>query len=762
MKARLEDVLKEKERELKLHQRFLNLKTFCEEKIFPDTDLPLQHHIETIKGFIERIIPDPKDRTEEMFSGEIFALLGTLYLHDVKCVKNFEWSVNREILSAVDGESKDIFMNYEIGRKLDISDSAIEIINYLGFSNIVKKLPVEWEIVENGAKAIVRNTKTFENIFNFAHLLTDFFCSDLRSLPLKRYNDPQIILRPDEATIDIDSREGIIAIKYGIKFPYELHALESAKRYVDNMFNRFKNNVNGRLGFQYKKIVWDISSDFSYNRDIFDIPKFSPYNEFEDPSPERWDEANRILDTLFNYKYAVVVGDASIGKTTVLKSFVIPQLLAMTSHVFYCEIWSHPTNEVRDVINNKLNVSSSSDLDVISLCKKLSEGAPCFFVIDSMEKLIGVDVAEREKFERFFDFCRGERNIYLVVCGDKDTFFEWYPMLHEINTAALYQLRPITNNTIHDESYYKPIEAELLQKNHSLEKILENILSGLKDQYEFRSMMAFFVDRHEKVIRRHTIDEIYYETLLPDETIVVFVTVLKEKDILKETESQGTIYYSLTSRYLREPIYNVLKLGDFEIRRKVRTIIKNCIVNKMFLDEESLVLVDMWKDHMIFKKDEMGLILGSLIACDKEHGYFFEKAKKEGKGIDIQPILKLIYVRDVDKRAKAIQLLIDIQDKDMINPLLLHLKEEDVLEIKDLVIKGIELTGKKKAIIAIINTLREIGDKQLRLEAIEFFYSLFGDNSRQILIDIRETENDQSIVKRINQLLSKTKPSSFI
>ena len=41
MKAKLEDVLKEKERELKLHQRFLNLKTFCEEKIFPGLDLPL-------------------------------------------------------------------------------------------------------------------------------------------------------------------------------------------------------------------------------------------------------------------------------------------------------------------------------------------------------------------------------------------------------------------------------------------------------------------------------------------------------------------------------------------------------------------------------------------------------------------------------------------------------------------------------------------------------------------------------------------------
>jgi hypothetical protein len=754
MKAKLEDVLKEKERELKLYERFLNLKTFCEEKIFPGINLPLQRHIETIKGLIERIIPDAKDRTEEMFSGEIFALLGTLYLHDIKYVKNFEWSVNREILTAIDGVGKDIFMNYEIGKKLDIPDSAIEIINYLGFSNIVKKMPVDWEIIDNNAKAIIRNIKTFEHIFNFAHLLIDFFYSDLRSLPLKRYKDPQIILRPNEAIIDIDSREGLITIQYGIKFPYELHTLESAKRYINNMFTRFKNNVNGRLGFQYKEIVWNITSDFSYNRDIFEVSKFSPYNEFEDPPFERWDEADRILDTLFDFGYAVVVGDLSTGKTTVLKSFIMPQLLAMNSNVFYCEAWSHPTSEIRDVINSKMNLSGLADLDVISLCKKLAEKAPCFFVIDSMEKLIDIDAAEREKLERFFDFCRGEREIYLIICGDKETFFEWYPMFHEINTGAICQLESVAIEKTRDRLQHKRIKGELLQTDRNLEKILEDILSDMKDLYGLRSMMAFILDSHEKAIRRYTIDDIYYETLLPDETIAAFITALKEKDILKETESQGNIYYSLTSRYLREPLYNVLKLDDFDTRQKVRNVLKNSIFNETFLENESLILIDTWKDNMIFKKDEMGLILGSLIAHGKEHRYFFEKAKKDGKGIDIQPILKLIYEQDVDTRAKAIQLLIDIQDKDMINPLLLHLKEEADSGIRNLVVKGIGLTGKKKAIIAIINTLREIGDTQLRMEVIEFFDSLLGDNSRQMLIDIRETEEDQSIVKRINQLLS--------
>jgi hypothetical protein len=407
MKTKLEDVLKEKERELKLHKRFLNLKTFCEEKIFPRVDLPLQHHIEMLKELIERMIPDPKDRTEEMFSGEIFALLGTLYLHDVGLVKDFEWSINREILDTIKDTGKEIFLNYEIGKRLDIPESAIEIINYLSFSHIVKKIPTEWEIIDKDAKAIIRNTKTFEYLFNFAHLLIDVFYPDIRYLPLKRYKSPQIILRPSETAIYIDSKEGIITIKYNARFPYELHVVEGAKKYVENMFIRFKDNAKGRLGFQYKKIIWDITSNFSHDRDIFEIPKFSPYSEFEGPPFERWDEADRILDRLFDYGYAMVVGDASIGKTTVLKSFIMPQLLTMSPNVFYCEMWSHPTSEIRDVINQRLKFSWHEELDIISLCKKLLEEAPCFLVIDSVEKLTSIDAKEKEKFERFLDFLQG-------------------------------------------------------------------------------------------------------------------------------------------------------------------------------------------------------------------------------------------------------------------------------------------------------------------------------------------------------------------
>jgi hypothetical protein len=760
MKTKLEDVLKEKERELKLHKRFLNLKTFCEEKIFPRVDLPLQHHVEMLKDLIERMIPDPKDRTEEMFSGEIFALLGTLYLHDVGFVKDFEWSVNREILDTIEGTGKEIFLNYEIGKRLDIPESAIEIINYLSFSHIVKKIPTEWEIIDKDAKAIIRNTKTFESLFNFAHLLVDVFYPDIRYLSLKRYKSPQIILRPSETAIYIDSKEGIITIKYNARFPYELHVLEGAKKYVENMFTRFKDNAKGRLGFQYKKIIWDITSNFSHDRDIFEIPKFSPYSEFEGPPFERWDEADRILDRLLDYGYVMVVGDAGIGKTTVLKSFIMPQLLTMSPNVFYCEMWSHPTSEIRDVINQRLKFSWHEELDIISLCKKLLEEAPCFFVIDSVEKLTSIDAKEKEKFERFLDFCRGEGNAYIIICGDKESFFQWQPIFHAISNTSFFEVKPIAGDQISVESndgnaYYKPIEFKLLQASLDPNKMLEELLPGLKDRFEFRSFMAFFIGKHERQTGRHTIEEIFYETALPHETILAYVKILTDKDILKETDSPESTYYSLTNRYFREPIYTVLKLDVFEEREKIRMALKDCMSDGASLDDTALTLIDTWKEHMAFTKEEAGLVLASCIEHQRDYGYFFEKTKKDGKGIDIQPILRLIHIDDVEKRAKAIQLLVDTQDRDMINPLLLHLKKENVLEIKELLVKGIGRTGKKKAIIAIMSALKEPGDKQLRLQSVEFFHSLFGDNSYELLSDIKEIEEDPSIIRRIDQLLSK-------
>ena len=121
MQARLEDVLGEKERELKLYQRFLDLRSLCEEEIFSSINIPLKQHAENLISLIERIIPDPRDRKEELFSGEIFALLGAAYLHDAGLAGSCRWLRNEGIFSTLDMGHKRILVIDGIGRELGIT-----------------------------------------------------------------------------------------------------------------------------------------------------------------------------------------------------------------------------------------------------------------------------------------------------------------------------------------------------------------------------------------------------------------------------------------------------------------------------------------------------------------------------------------------------------------------------------------------------------------------------------------------------------------
>ncbi len=764
MQPKLEEVLKDKERELKLHQRFLDLRHLCEEDIFPSIDLPLRQHTEDLKALIEQIIPDPKDRTEEMFSGEIFTLLGMIYLHDVGIAKDYEVDSGKRPFSNLDGTDKRMFLNDAIGEKLGIPETAIEIINYLTFSSQLKKIPSEWEITEEGKKAIIRSTRILTHVFNFSHLLLDIFYTDLMHKKLRRFHDRNFILKKSEAEIDIGSREGIIRIAYKARFPYELHLLEQARGYVEASFAVFKNNVNGKLGFNYRDIVWDITNAFSYERDPLDQPRLSAYEEFEGPPYERWEKASKILDKVLNFGSCISVGDLATGKTTVMRSFVIPQLLSVSPNVFYCELWERPVSEIKDIICKRRGQPGDTELDIISLCTRLLHEGSCFFILDNYERYTHLDVNEQEKLDRFITFCLEHENVYLIISGDKETFFEWYTPFSTMSMSAICEIKPLEGAKVIDtyggecpwdtNERYKPIECELLRANTNPDTMLADILKSVKEEDSFRKIVATFVDGTEQHVKRLTMEDLFFETAVPHKKINGYLTFLKEKDILKEFESMGQVYYCLTSRYLEEPLYRVLGLGDFEEKKKIRNILQNSVVNETPLDAAALGLFEKWEHDMIFSKEEMGVILASLILEAKDYGPFYENAKQYDRGADIQPILRLLSLDDPEKRKKAVELLIEIRDKDMINPLLAHLKKEDVFEIKDLLIRGIALTGKKRTILAVMDALKAAGDRPLKLKAIEFFYSLLDGNVEKVLTEIRDTEEDPLILMKIDSMLS--------
>ncbi len=58
MQLKLEYVLKNKEKELKLHEKFLNLKRFLETTVFPLSKTHVKQHTEELKALGRNVITD--------------------------------------------------------------------------------------------------------------------------------------------------------------------------------------------------------------------------------------------------------------------------------------------------------------------------------------------------------------------------------------------------------------------------------------------------------------------------------------------------------------------------------------------------------------------------------------------------------------------------------------------------------------------------------------------------------------------------------
>ena len=762
MQARLEDVLGEKERELKLYQRFLDLKSLCEHDIFPSADIPLKQHTEDLTSLMERIIPDPRDRKEELFSGEIFALLGAAYLHDAGLAGNCRWLRKQGMLGELDSAHKQILVSGGIGMELGIPEKAIDIINYLSSTNTAKKLPMEWVITEGGKKALIRNTKVIEHLFNFSHFVLDIFCSDLNAAELRRYRSPGLALGNKEVSMEIISREGVITISYEAESPYEIHRIEKTRVEVERAFKIFKDNVNGRLGFQYREIKWNISRNFddrlSGHRHIF-----SPCAGEETLLLERWTEAAAVLDRVFEHGSAVLLGNESVGKSTLLNSFVLPQAARIFANAFYCRVWTDPVREVKNAISDSRRSYDYPDLDIISVCTKLLDEGPCLFILDGFERVVELNHQELDKLERFLHFCVARERCYLIISGDKEAFFEWSKLLRGTDLAAVYELKPLERNRaaaaygqskVHWEQkpHYTPMECQLLVRGLGIDEALRRALEGVTERDELRALLAALIDTNRTHLRRHTVEDLCFETHLSRATVLRHLDMLTAKRLITREDLSGSLLFSLAGRFMKEPLFRILELGQFADKKIARELLSRSSPDDPLLDRNQLDLIGRWKESMVFSKEGMGRILAGLTSLGEDCRPFLEKAAKDDSGVDIQPILKLIRAEDAATRGRAIKVLLDVGGKNIVNPLLGHLKNEAVPELKDLIVRGMWDTGKKRRIIAVWRTLRENGDREPRLKALKFFHRLPPKTARSLLADLIEIEEDPIILRELKKL----------
>jgi hypothetical protein len=747
MQSKLEDVLREKERELKLHSKFESLRQFCEKEVFPLTDIPLQRHIETLKGLIEKLIPEPRHRREEMFSGELFVLLCMVYFHDIGAIGRYGWTSNEEILNSMEAYPKTLFLNTEIGKRLRMPEKAVELVNSLIFS--ARKIPIEWEIIEDTKKAIVRNARILSEVFNFAHLMWDIFSADSAYTMLRRLQNPDMRLRFGDAELVIDSREGLIHIKCDPQVPYQVHVLARVREHVETLFKRFKENVNGRLGFQYREIVWDIGSGAGEMAKPQMPAGLFPFNAFDRLPFIRWAEASQLLDTLFKHGHVIVAGGATAGKTTMINSFVVPQLKHISPNVFYAEIWEQPVHQVREAIDRAGRMPRGGAVDIVSTCKQLSAEAPCFIVIDGCERYRAVKPDEREKFERFVEFCLQNESVYLIALGDKEEFFEWYRPFKSSVLSAVFEVSTLDKlPTDAPPPHTEVVPTIILRQN------IEEIVARAPDVGELKEIVAVFTADEENWIRRYSIGDIVFETCMAPAKIAEYMELLQEKGILRRLEEVNTTYYVLTSRHLKEHLRRELSLDEFSEKRRIREAIEEAAGEERLLSEEMLARIEAVKGRMMFGRKELGLILASLIVHEKD---WADMLRANGDGLrefDYRFLLALLSRDDVAVRRRTLELLAGVRDDALVNPLLEHLRRETDAGLRDLLVKCFVSIGKRRTAVALMTSLSEIGDTALKIKALDYIYALPARKARDILVEVGVAERDPDMIERIDTCLA--------
>lgn len=122
---------------------------------------------------------------------------------------------------------------------------------------------------------------------------------------------------------------------------------------------------------------------------------------------------------------------------------MIPQLQRISFNVFYAEIWESPVSEVRDAIKKAGKMPKGSAADIVSMAAGLAQKASCFFILDGCERLKFITGAEKEKLERFVDFCLGREDAYIIAVGDKEEFFDWYRPFERMSLSALFETREL-------------------------------------------------------------------------------------------------------------------------------------------------------------------------------------------------------------------------------------------------------------------------------------------------------------------------------
>lgn len=287
-----------------------------------------------------------------------------------------------------------------------------------------------------------------------------------------------------------------------------------------------------------------------------------------------------------------------------------------------------------------------------------------------------------------------------------------------------------------------------------MRQTLDEVAGKVTDWQAFRELVAALADIHLKSLRRYSIAALFADTCIPHEKITAILAMLKEKGIVRESLLSGTSFFALSSRQLKEPLYEQLDLSEFDEKRRIREALKTAVRRDEALTEEALELIERWKDRMLCNRDHMGLVLASIVVRGRDPGAMLKKVETDHRGVNAMPLLRLLEGSDEGTRARTLDVLAALNDDVAVNTLLDRMNRETVPELRVRMAETIAATGKRNAILALMNLILDPKDAALKHRVLEQVAALPGMTARELLLEMGDLERDPETIDRIDQLLA--------
>ena len=200
-----------------------------------------------------------------------------------------------------------------------------------------------------------------------------------------------------------------------------------------------------------------------------------------------------------------------------------------------------------------------------------------------------------------------------------------------MSLSAVFEVGPIDR----PDAALLPRPGEALSLEIVKEKVDEALRAAV-DRNELRETVSVLAGNGAKTLRRYSLDDIHFETRIPKERISHYLNLLQEKGIARRQDASTTAFWTLSSRQLKEHLYQYLGLDEFARKREMREVLRRAGEDGRFLDPEHLDMIEDLQHGMMFTKKEMGLILGSMVFHGRDWTAVSGQGRKRGPGLRLR------------------------------------------------------------------------------------------------------------------------------